>query len=184
MTGQLRITVVGIPAPQGSKRGFYNQGTGRVQMVESSKKVKPWRQDVKAAAIQAMEAVGWATTAEPVELVITFLMPRPGYHYGTGRNAGVLKQTAPTWVSKKPDVSKLVRSTEDALTEAQVYRDDAQVARLVVDQVYADGRPGAEIRVIPLTAVLARVGEGEGEAPEPAPAGTAHHPITVQEALL
>ena len=43
----MRLTIVayGQPAPQGSKRHV-----GKGVMVESSKKLRPWRQDVKAAA--------------------------------------------------------------------------------------------------------------------------------------
>ena len=145
---ELTINVVGTPAPQGSKKGFYNARIGRVQMVESSKKVKPWRQDVKHAALDALD--GQPPMTGPVELAITFYMPRPGYHFRTGKHAGELKPNAPTWVDKQPDVSKCVRSTEDALTEAGVYRDDAQVARLVVEQRYADAATGARITITPL----------------------------------
>lgn len=147
--------VVGTPAPQGSKRAFVVKG--RAVMAESSKKVKPWRQDVKAAAIDAITGIvaghlepGWTSLSGPVELRIVFRMPRPGYHFRTGARAHELKPNAPTYVAKRPDLSKLIRSTEDALTESGIYRDDAQVARLVVEQVYADGPTGAHIAVTPL----------------------------------
>ncbi len=144
----LTINVVGTPAPQGSKKGFYNQGLGRVQMVESSKKVKPWRQDVKSA----VEDLGVdAPLAGPLEVSIEFYLVRPGYHFGTGRNAGVLKAGAPAYVDKKPDVDKLLRSTLDGLKEAGVYRDDAQVAIATGVKRYADAATGARITVRPLT---------------------------------
>jgi len=145
----LTINVVGLPAPQGSKKGFYNPRIGRVQMVESSKKVKPWRTDVQVAALAAI-GEGWTPLVGPVELAITFFMPRPAAHYRTGAHAGVLKPTAPVLVDKRPDCSKLIRSTEDALTEAGVYRDDAQVARLVAEKRYADAATGARITITPL----------------------------------
>ena len=44
------IPVRGVPAPQGSKRHI-----GHGIMIENSKKVKPWRQDVRAAAIDQYE---------------------------------------------------------------------------------------------------------------------------------
>ena len=53
----LTIRVNGTPAPQGSKRGFVVKG--RVVMAESSPKVKPWRQDVAAAATDAAADAGW-----------------------------------------------------------------------------------------------------------------------------
>lgn len=139
------IAVTGTPAPQGSKRAFVVNG--RAVVTEDSKKTKPWRQDVKAAALDAM--AGRPPAEGPVEVTIAFALPRPGYHFGTGRNAGVLKATAPSYVDKKPDIDKLTRSTLDALTEAQVFRDDAQVAVLVVGKEYATApaRPGATITV-------------------------------------
>jgi crossover junction endodeoxyribonuclease RusA len=141
----LTINVVGLPAPQGSKRHV-----GNGVMVESSKKVAPWRQDVVAAAIVAAAAADWVIPAGAVQVVITFHMPRPRYHFRTGKRANELKPNAPTWVDKKPDVDKLQRSTYDALTTARVIRDDSQIARVVVEQVYANGHVGAVITITPL----------------------------------
>lgn len=144
----MRITVVGIPAPQGSKKGFVVKG--KVVMAESSKKVAPWRQDVKAAALKAIEGSDTYPLTGPVHVTISFLMPRPGYHFRTGARASELKPNAPTHVDKKPDVDKLLRSTFDALGEAGVWRDDAQVASLTVAKAYANGHPGAVIDVAPV----------------------------------
>lgn len=142
----IAFDVVGTPAPQGSKRGFVVNG--RAVLVESSKKVKPWRQDVKAACIAAMADSPFPyPMAGPVELTIVFYMPRPGYHFRSGARAHELKPTAPTFADKRPDLSKLVRSTEDALTEAGVYRDDAQVVVLAVSKEYSNAATGAHIRV-------------------------------------
>lgn len=179
MTG-LVVDVVGVPAPQGSKSGFYNKHTGRVQMVESSKKVKPWRQDVVAAALDAKAQSGWVAPAVAVEVEIAFQMPRPRYHFGTGRNAHQLKPGAPVYVDKKPDIDKLVRSTLDALTSADVLRDDAQVGRIVVDELYANGPSGAQITIRPL---LAGADSVAAAAPSPVPTA-ATVPSTVQETLL
>lgn len=143
----LTINVVGTPAPQGSKKGFYNQRIGRVQMVESSKKVAPWRQDVRAAAIEAM-GEHWDPIEGPVLLAVLFYLPRPQGHYGTGRNARVLKASAPSFPAVKPDVDKLLRSTLDALGEAGCWRDDSRVVDVHAVKLYADGvLPGARITV-------------------------------------
>ena len=139
----LTFRVVGTPAPQGSKRHV-----GNGVMVESSAKVKPWRQDVAAAAREAVEREGWTCPSGAVSLHIAFLLARPLGHYGTGRNAGVLKDSAPFFVSKRPDLSKLVRSTEDALTTAGVYRDDNQVVAITTTKTYSDdGVTGAVVTV-------------------------------------
>jgi Holliday junction resolvase RusA-like endonuclease len=152
----LTIDVIGAPAPQGSKRAFVVNG--RAVMAESSKKVKPWRQDVAAAAETAAQHAGWQIPPDAIELTITFYMPRPGYHFGTGKNAARLKPSAPRWVSKKPDIDKLTRSTLDALTTSGVIKDDAQVARLVVEQRYADAATGARIVITPLISSPADAG--------------------------
>ncbi|HEY0889344.1 MAG TPA: RusA family crossover junction endodeoxyribonuclease [Nocardioides sp.] len=148
---ELTINVVGAPAPQGSKRAFVVNG--RAVMAESSKKVKPWRQDVKSAVEDLHEvvpALDQLPFTGPLEVVIDFYLPRPGYHFGTGRNAGVLKANAPTHVDKKPDADKLLRSTLDGLKEAGIYRDDAQVAIVTGRKYYANAATGARITVRPL----------------------------------
>jgi Holliday junction resolvase RusA-like endonuclease len=136
----LTFEVRAIPGPQGSK----NQWGG-----ESSAKVKPWREAVRSEAVAAIIATGDKRAAMgPVAVIIRFSLPRPKSHYRTGRNAGVLRDDAPGYCSKRPDVDKLVRSTLDALTAAGLYGDDAQVAVLEVEKRYADPDPvGAVITV-------------------------------------
>jgi crossover junction endodeoxyribonuclease RusA len=146
----LDFRVYGTPAPQGSKRHV-----GNGIMVESSKRVKPWRQDVKHAALDALGHRPLATSdPHPLEgplcVRVTFLLPRPRAHYGTGRNAAVLKPSAPTYHDKRPDLDKLLRSTLDALGEAGVWRDDSQVAEVqTVKRYTSDGAPGAHVVVQP-----------------------------------
>lgn len=169
MTGGLVINVVGTPAPQGSKKGFYNHATGRVQMKESSAKVKPWRQDVVTSvqnlrddlADGFVNSVGQLPLAGPLQVDVTFFLARPGYHFGTGKNKQLLKPTAPSYVEKKPDVDKLIRSTLDGLKEAGVYRDDAQVAVVHGVKRYANAATGARITIRPLDSVLS-TSQGEG----------------------
>ncbi len=117
------MTAHGEPGAQGSKR---HVGGGR--MVESSKKVEPWRQDVRAAAITA--ALATPTFGGPLlgalRVSMTFTLRKP--------------LSAPkrlrTWPSKTPDLDKLVRSTGDALTQAGIWRDDAQIVELVAAKRY------------------------------------------------
>ena len=104
-----RIVVYGSPAPQGSKR-YVGNGI----MIESSKHVKPWRQDVVEAAKRQFS--GPALDA-PLSVGMVFTLPKP-------ISAPRRKRT---WPMRKPDVSKLARSTEDALTTAGVWVDDSRV---------------------------------------------------------
>lgn len=137
--------VPGIPAPGGSKKAFgfrRPNGSIGVNMVDDAKRNAPWRAIVAHAGRQAYAG---ELLAEPLEVTMAFVMPRPKGHYGTGRNAMVLKPSAPTFHTSKPDALKLARSTEDALT-AIIWRDDATTARIVSEKRYGD-KPGVLITV-------------------------------------
>lgn len=129
------------PAPQGSKR---HVGNGR--MIESSKNVKPWRFLVQQAAV----ALNQPTITGPVSLSCVFLFPRPKSHYTA---KGTLKPSAPTFHSVKPDGSKCLRSTEDALVDAGLLQDDARIAISSHTKRYtvSGEHPGALITIIPLS---------------------------------
>lgn len=156
------ITVHGHPAPQGSKSAFRNQHTGRIQQVESSKRVKPWRQDVKHAALDTIDNLpGWTPLDGPLAVAMTFTFARPKGHWRTGRNAHLLRPSAPARPHGIPDLSKLARSTEDALTGI-VWADDARIVTEQLAKHYAASpdvdvldRPGAVIHVWRLPATLA-----------------------------
>jgi Holliday junction resolvase RusA-like endonuclease len=175
----LHIDVLGTPAPQGSKKGFYNQKTQRVVIVEdSAANTKTWRQDVLTAAVAA-QPPGFETIDGPVWIEATFYFKRPDGHFGTGRNAGQLKATAPAFPAVKPDVDKVLRATLDALAAAGCFRNDSRVVSVTAQKRYVDHLhrlEGAVIEVYTLDSDLGRsVPQGEGGA---------DRPTTVQEALL
>lgn len=172
----LTINVTGVPVPQGSHKGFVVNGPRgpRAVVTNDNKKTRPWRQDITAAVVAAMADDGdFEPYAGPVAVHVSFHMPRPGYHFRTGKRANELKPNAPSYVDKKPDSDKLLRNVLDALTAAGVFRDDAQVAELSGVKVYADHTPGARITIAPLNSVAAAT---------PSPVRDAA--ATVQEALL
>lgn len=127
----ISFTVYGQPAAQGSKRALVNKYTGRASVVENSKRVKPWRQDVKAAALEARN--GAPPLDGPLWLRVWFTLPKP-------KSAPKKLKTHP---DKKPDVSKLVRALEDALVDAGVMVDDARIVRLEASKVYPNEDPMA-----------------------------------------
>ena len=74
-------------------------------------------------------------------------MPRPKSHF---RANGLLKPTAPLYHTSKPDLTKLMRSTEDALTGI-CWTDDSSIARQSPLKLYSnDGLTGATIEVTTL----------------------------------
>ena len=142
----MTITVHGQPAPQGSK-SFKGMRGGHAILAESSKKVKPWREAVKWAAIERMDSAKWSdggfgqgeAFAGPVTVEVDFYFTHPK----TGKRR-------PTH-SVKPDIDKLLRSTFDALKDAGVYEDDSRICSVVARKHYANEHSpvpaGAVIRV-------------------------------------
>jgi Holliday junction resolvase RusA-like endonuclease len=123
--------VEGTPVPQGSK-SLSKYGV----MYEANKALKPWRETVAATASWTM--AGIPLMEGPLVLAVFFAMPRPPS----------VKREFP---SVKPDLDKLTRAIGDALSGV-VYKDDAQIIRLDIIQIYGDG-PGAHIFVYPATEV-------------------------------
>ncbi|MFJ6841418.1 RusA family crossover junction endodeoxyribonuclease [Streptomyces griseoluteus] len=146
-------TVHGTPGPQGSKTV-----NAAGAMYESSAKVKPWREAVKSAALDTVAYdETWQPIRDAVRLEVVFTLPRPKHHFGTGRNAGFVKPSAPEYPTGKPDTDKLLRSTQDALKDAGVLLDDSVITDTVAAKRYvlttADtlSHPGAIVRVWRLT---------------------------------
>jgi crossover junction endodeoxyribonuclease RusA len=87
---------------------------------------------VVAAVVEYREAGGvFPTGALEVEMIFT--LPKP-------KSAPKTRLTLP---DRKPDLSKLVRSTEDALTDAGAWEDDARVVVLYCAKRYPGEGPGA-----------------------------------------
>jgi Holliday junction resolvase RusA-like endonuclease len=139
----ISFTVFGAPAPAGSKRGFYNPKARRVIVTDDSKRSRPWKAQVSDAAAEAMG--GAALLEGALRLELAFFVVRPKGHFGTGRNAGSIRGAAPAYPAVKPDLLKLARAVEDALSGI-VYRDDAQI--VVETLTKHDGEPArVEVRV-------------------------------------
>jgi Holliday junction resolvase RusA-like endonuclease len=172
LSAPVSFTVHGVAQPAGSKRGFYNKNSGRVIITDDATKSRPWKALVSDAAIQAMATQEPDSEGKlldgPLLLELTFWMPRPKGHYGSGKNAGKIRGSAPRFPTVKPDLLKLARAVEDALTGI-VYRDDAQIATEVLQKAY--GEPArVEVRVVPIRQDIVETqhrplrGEPEGAA--------------------
>ena len=76
---------------------------------------------------------------------MVFTFERPASHYGTGRNAGRVKDSAPDWPDTKwtGDIDKLTRAVFDSLTAGGVIEDDARVVEAAVSKAWCvPGAPG------------------------------------------
>lgn len=124
----VRFTVYGVAAPQGSKVRTRFGG-----MRESSNRVQPWRDKISQQAGEVMTGL----LSGPLHASLVFVFPRRKSDYGTGRNANVLKTSAPVYPTSPPDIDKACRAVLDALTGV-CFRDDAQVARLEAVKQYGE----------------------------------------------
>lgn len=140
------FTVWGTAAPQGSKRHV-----GNGVMLESSDRVRPWRQDVRFAALEE-RPLDW-DMATPMHLELVFWFPRPASHYGTKNGLSYLKPTAPVepTSARLGDIDKLSRAVLDALSGV-AYIDDRQVVELEARKAYLmgpDAAPYTHIAISP-----------------------------------
>jgi Holliday junction resolvase RusA-like endonuclease len=135
--------VVGTPIPQGSMRAFNRRGGGRPIVTADNARTRPWKDAVAWAARNAVDAeLGEGETCRvAVDVVIEFRLARPKGHHG----ARGLLPSAPTYPAVKPDLDKLTRAVLDALVDAAVIADDAQVVQVRATKEYGD--PGAWVRV-------------------------------------
>lgn len=144
--------VVGMPAPQGSKVPMGRNKEGRILMREASKAVAPWREAVERAALRVVSPnedgsllyPGFPLSG-PLVAEMVFTMPKP---------AAAPKRRR-TWpATARNDLSKLIRSTEDALKTAGVIKDDGLIVEYLRAAKVFPGEdsqslavPGAVIRV-------------------------------------
>jgi crossover junction endodeoxyribonuclease RusA len=130
MVDEFSFTVVGRPAPQGSK-----SYKGNNRFVEASKYLPAWRSSIVSAAKLA-KPEGFVAFDVPVCLEVTFWVAKP---------------KKPRWVfpGSPPDLDKFVRSVGDALTQAGVWVDDSLVCVLVASKEYVveGDETGCSIRV-------------------------------------
>jgi Holliday junction resolvase RusA-like endonuclease len=78
----------------------------------------------------------------PVVVEVVFSMPRPKSHFGTGRNAGILKPSAPKEHTQKPDIDNLIKFVLDCLNHCGVWHDDNDVVRIVARKLWSPGDYG------------------------------------------
>ena len=156
----IEFFVPGRAQPAGSKRAYvpldknkqpYHRKNGTIiaNIVDDNKKSKPWQKVV--AGVGRRRYRGEILTG-PLRVSFVILHLRPKNHYGTGRNAERLKESARLAPIVMPDVLKLSRGIEDALTGV-IWKDDAQIVVELLYDCYVSrftGKQGVAIRIEPL----------------------------------
>jgi len=156
----LEFTVFGKPETAGSKRAFVipgkDGGKPRARIVDDNPKTKSWQGQVAYTAKRAWPSMTLALG--PVFLRATFYFARPDGHYGTGRNAGKLKPSAPKHHTQTPDSLKLMRAIEDAFTGV-LYKDDRQIVDETHGKRWAGPGEPARAEIVVIAAAQAAGGE-------------------------
>lgn len=163
------FSVRGLPIPQGSTKGFYNPTTRHVHITTDNNKLKSWRNMVATVLQSKAPETLWDG---PVSLGLLFRLPMPKakgngpcrcHHLPSCHRKECGKRLAcrgekklddchctmyipaKPWPSSKPDLDKLVRAVNDALTGI-VLQDDSQVVAIQTLKEY--GVPGVEGLVV------------------------------------
>lgn len=135
----IRITVRDNPEAPGGKSGFAiyrgsrkagtREFTGKVAIVDRNRSVPLWRRSVVSAARPAGVAAVRPVLDGALVVRLMFSLPRPVSISATKRPYPIVK----------PDVDNLVKPTQDALTDAGVWKDDALVISSVISKAYVNG---------------------------------------------
>ena len=127
----LYVWVAGVPKAQPRVKPCVR---GRHAGVYTPDTADGWKAEVRRAALAN------CSTPEPLRgplsVQLTFLMPRPKSRKGD------------VWHATKPDGDNLTKAVLDALTDAGIWGDDAQVARQLVQKLYATGTNDAGCAII------------------------------------
>ena len=82
-----------------------------------------------------------------INLNLIFYMPRPKSHYRTGKFSHLLKDNAPSFHTKKPDVDNLSKAVLDAMTDAGILSDDSIVVQHYIYKKYTERETGVKIEI-------------------------------------
>lgn len=133
------FTVLGEPVPWGVGR---NPKTGDRFVPNRQARA---RGNVMDAYYRNVPARGLIAKDRPVHVEYRFFTARPGYHYGTGRNSGLVKDryrfARPTG---RPDLDNCCKLVTDALTGC-AWADDDQIVSLSASKSYTEDQPRTEI---------------------------------------
>lgn len=132
------IFIPGKPAPGGSKRAIPTK-KGKIAVVDDAKGNRDWKSRVADQA-----RIAWGDKPlldQPIVVRATFFVLRPKGHFGVKG----LKPSAPEFPTTKPDLTKLFRATEDALTGV-VWRDDPLIVEQHIRKAYGE-KPGVYLLI-------------------------------------
>jgi len=83
----------------------------------------------------------------PISVEVGFYFDRPKSQFGTGKNAGVIKGSAPFYHIKRPDLDNLEKFVLDCLN-GYVWRDDSQIFNIESQKLYVENTQPETILII------------------------------------
>lgn len=119
----LTFVAFGRPIPQGSHIRT------RYGLRDSNPELKPWRQTVACAAIEAALLNDVGIIRHAVHVRADFFFARPKAHYRSGKNSHLLRDEAPAFPTGRGhgDLDKQQRGIGDALVDSGVLADDSLI---------------------------------------------------------
>ena len=140
----MKLIIPGQPIPKKRHRTFvkklkngkFFQGAYNEQKSEESKFI---------SFLMTQVPQGFEPISDPIYIQLWYGLRRPKAHYGTGRNSGQLKASAPKYPGKKPDIDNYEKFVLDCLNGV-VYLDDSLVVSCRHDKRYSKN-PRTEIEV-------------------------------------
>lgn len=140
------IIVNEVPVAKGRPR----LGRGRVF---TPRKTELAESRIRAAWLESSHACAGA--GQPLLLEILVRVGRPAAHFGSGRNAAVLRPSAPLWPAGRPDWDNYAKTVCDALNGV-AWADDGQIVAARVWKTYCEPgeTPGWTIRTTPYIVAL------------------------------
>jgi Holliday junction resolvase RusA-like endonuclease len=73
----------------------------------------------------------------PIKCILNFYCKRPKIHYKTGKNAHILKDTAPKYNINNKDLDNMVKFVLDALND-KLYTDDSLIFEITCSKMYSE----------------------------------------------
>jgi Holliday junction resolvase RusA-like endonuclease len=133
----MRLFIHGKPIAKKRPR-FARRGKHVVTYNDQETEEGLWLLDARTQ----IRELGGKALQGPLELKVYFAMPRPKSHFGTGRNAGILKASAPKAHTQTPDLDNLLKFVMDCLNHCDVWLDDKQVVYIDTKKAWSPGDYG------------------------------------------
>ena len=137
----VKFTVIGAPVAKGRPK-FARRGTFTVAY--TPKKTVNYENLVKLAFMQRV-GTEFIPFDQALCVRVRAYFARPKGHFGTGKNEGALKVSAPKHMMVKPDTDNVIKAVIDALN-GMAFLDDKQIVLVHGSKAYSE-RPRCEIEI-------------------------------------